>query len=244
MSDITFFQPDYEEMTLPSNGYGPQKIKKILIRPMTMAEERMLTNKSLLKSGKHIDAILTSCIKHGITEEGKTVPLSVENLLLEDEWAILLFLRAISYGRDYEIEVECPECEKKEKHTVDIETDINVKYAGPEIEKGITVTLPRSKKKVTMHLPTKKDVGKDVYETVVNCIETSDSVEKNLIPMWMQSLPAHDVSVLRNAVNKVKWGADHSVKFVCQNKDCEKCGEPQKVGLPITSEFFRVSTND
>lgn len=243
MSDITFFQPDYEEMVLPSNGYGPQKVKKVLIRAMTMAEERLLTNKSLLKSGKHIDAILKACIKHGLTEDGKTVDISVDDLLLEDEWALLLFLRAISYGRDYEIEVECPECEKKAKHTVDIETDVDVKYAGPEIEKGITVTLPRSKKKVTMHLPTKKDVGKDVYDTVVNCIETSDNVEKQLIPMWMQSLPAHDVSVLRNAVNKVTWGADHSVKFVCTNKDCDKCGEPQKVGLPITSEFFRVSTN-
>lgn len=244
MSDITFLQPDYEEITLPSNGYGPQKIKKVLMRSMTLAEERMITNKSLLKSGKHMDAIMKACIKHGLTEDGQIVNVSIDDLLLEDEWALMLFLRAISYGRDYEIEVECPECDKKHKFTVDIETDINVKYAGPEIENGITVKLPRSKKNVTMHLPTKKDVGKDVYDTVVNCIESSDNVEKQLIPMWMQSLSAHDVSVLRNAVNKVKWGADHNVTFVCPNKDCDKCGEPQKVGLPVTAEFFRVGTSD
>lgn len=243
MSDITFMQPDFEEMTLPSNGFGPQKIQKVLIRPMTMVEERMLTNKSLLKSGKHIDAILNSCIKHGVTADGKTTQVIIDDLLLEDEWALLLYLRAISYGRDYEIEVECPSCDTKAKHTVDIETDINVKHATDAIEKGITVTLPKSKKKVSMHLPTKKDVGKDVYATVVNCIETSDNVEKQLIPMWMSSLTAHDVSVLRNAINKVEWGADHSVKFVCQNPECDECGKPQKVGLPITSEFFRVSTN-
>jgi hypothetical protein len=239
--DITFAQPDYEKLTLPSNGIGVQKLKHLMVRPMTMKEEKLLTNKTLQKEGRVHDEIFKACVRCGIDTEGKEVAIDWDNLLTEDEYALLLFVRAISYGRDYEVTVECPTCEKTQDIVIDIEKDLPVVMAADGYPTTFQVDLPASKKKVTMRLPRRKDSKDSLHETLMRLIESVEGLDKNTITMWANSIITRDIAEMRHAATKYSnFGAANKINYVCQNDKCAKCGVAQEVALPITSEFFRL----
>lgn len=242
MSEIKFASPDFEKFTLPSNGYGPQGLKELWVRPMTLREEKLLTNKTLVRSGKVQEEIFKACVRDGVTIGGEKVTVDWSKFLAEDEFGLFLFVRAISYGRDYELKVTCPHCNKKTDIVVDLEKDVDVKYADASIANGVTITMPVSKKVVTLRLPTRGDISDDVYKTIANCIVTTDGIEKAIVPVWLESLVARDISELRRAINLPGFGVSKNILFRCGNDKCDSEGEEQKVGLPITAEFFRIST--
>ena len=137
---ITVIENDYEELTLPSNGIGPQGLTHMMVRPMTMVEEKILSNKTINKSGKTQEEIFKAVVGTGIIRkndaEDENVPVNLSRLLVEDEFALLLFVRAISYGRKYETKLSCPHCKMQYDASIDLETDVQVKYANDEKTKG------------------------------------------------------------------------------------------------------------
>ncbi len=96
---------------LPSKGrYYPANHplynKDILeIKHMTAKEEDILTSKTLLKKGIAIDRVIANVI----------VDKSIDpnSLLVGDRNAIVIALRAASYGSRYETKVVCPSCQTK-----------------------------------------------------------------------------------------------------------------------------------
>ena len=239
--DIVFSQPDYETLVLPSNGIGIQKLVKLIVKPMTMKEEKLLTNKTLQKENRVHDEIFKSCVKCGVDRDGKEVSVDWDNLLLEDEYALLLFIRAVSYGRDYDVTIECPTCEKTQDISIDIEKDLPVRMAQEDYPTSFEVKLPKSQKRVTLRLPRRKDSSDNIHETLLKLIENVEGVEKNTVSMWTQSLIARDIAEMRQEANKYSnFGVANKIKYVCSNDKCSKCGSTQEVALPITSEFFRL----
>src|SRR5574340_947324 len=127
---IKFTLPDIEELKLPSNGIGLQKLVSLKVRPMTWNEERFLTNKTLIKQGKVQDAIFKAVVQGGVDVTGVEVTnIDWDSLLAEDEYALLLFIRAISYGRNYDTKMHCPTCNNEQEIHIDIEKDLPVKFA-------------------------------------------------------------------------------------------------------------------
>ena len=237
---ISFNRPAYETLKLPSNGIGHQGLVSIQVRPMTMKDEKILTNKTLMKGNKFQDAIFEAVVGKGLTKDGVEEDVNLERLLLEDEFALLLFVRAISYGRVYNTEVDCPTCGDTYNLTVDLEADVHIDYAeeGLPIERAIN--LPQCKKTVIIRYPERGDAEDSVHETIPNLITSVDGIEKILVPTWLEDILAGDFAELRIAANKAPFGVNRKVKLVCDNDDCKKEGKKQEVDLPITADFFRL----
>jgi hypothetical protein len=244
MEDIKLTTPDYEELVLPSNGLV-NGLKKLFIRPITMREEKLLTNKTLSKTGKVHDEIFKACIGYGEDVDGNRVEksdINIDDFYIEDEYAIFVFLRIISYGMDYDVKVACPECEEVQDVSVNLET-LPVTYADESTPKTVTVELPKAGTTVEVSYPTKRDSnesGGDTYEMLPQLVRKAEGVPDVVLDQWVQGLIGLDVSVLRKSVGKAPFGMSKEFDFVCNNSGCSKSGVKQEVDLPITAEFFRI----
>jgi hypothetical protein len=238
---ISFSLPDVEELRLPSNGIGSQQLVSLKIRPMTWNEERFLTNKTLIKQGKVQEAIFKSVVVGGTTAAGVEVTkIDLDELLAEDEYALLLFIRAISYGRDYETKLTCPNCSEEQEIKLDIEKDLPVKYANSDMKPFITVKLPIQKKTVVMRMPRHKDTSDNIHEMIPKLIISVEGIDDILVPTWIQTIVALDASTLRKEYQKSDFGVEKKIKFSCGNAECDSFKTEIEAELPITSDFFRI----
>jgi len=239
---ISIPQPAYEPMTLPSRGkfYDPVIPDGLIhIRPMTVGEEKILTTPSLVKTGEAIDMIFKNCIKEKI---------DIDNLLAADKTAILFWLRAASYGRDYEISVKCPFCEYEFNRVIDLETDITVNFYDDSFTEPITVELPKAGTKAKVRLPRSRDekflskrktkkgrIDNALVERLNLLVVEIEGVEKEVKPIFIENMTAYDASLLKEAIAKDYFGIDTELNLVCDN-----CGEEFELEIPIGENFFRV----
>ena len=98
----------YDGSVAPTNGI-------IHVRPMTGKEQEILGTPSLVKRGQAINQIFASCVRE---------PIKPDQLLTVDRTVLLVYLRGISYGSDYEAEVRCPACSAKYPTVIDLDKTI------------------------------------------------------------------------------------------------------------------------
>ena len=142
----------YEEIELPSLGKfydgtdGPSD-GKLHIRPMTGEEEQILATPRFVRKGQAINMIFSRCIKE---------PFKPENLLSVDRTFILIYLRGISYGSEYEVEVKDPETDRKFTTVIDLDT-LPKENCPPDFGNPLQDTLPKSGLHFTYRLSRGKD---------------------------------------------------------------------------------------
>ena len=91
----------YEIVPFPSKGlYYPHKISEVTVEYMTSKDEDILSTSSLIENGTVLDILIKNKLK--------TPNINTDELLVGDRNAILLFLRASSYGQEYEVRVSDP----------------------------------------------------------------------------------------------------------------------------------------
>lgn len=240
MDTITIPGPSYSFMDLPSNGNNPQQLTGIQIRPMTMKEEKLLYDKALSAKGLSQTKLLQAVIGQGTTKDGQTVKVDVNQLLLADEYAITLWLRSMSYGREYETTIECEKCGVETSAKWDLETDLPVKIADETTDKEITVRLPVSGKTVTLRYPTRADSDDNIFTIIKRVVKSIEGVQPELVSGFLDNLIARDSAELRKALEKVPFGPAEKVPFVCANPKCKTHGSVQEIAFPITRDFFRL----
>ena len=136
----------YEEIELPSKGRfydgtnGPTN-GVVAIRPMTGEEEQILATPRFVRKGQAINMIFSKCMKD---DHSPGNPLTVDRTYL------LIYLRGISYSPQYDVEVKCPECEKKFATTIDLNT-LYVEPCPEDFGPDLTDVLPTIK--IQVHLP-------------------------------------------------------------------------------------------
>lgn len=98
---------------LPSKGlFYKNKNKYLLVGYLTYFEESILTSEMMQESNIAMPIILEKVIMNN--------DFDIKEILSCDVQAISMFLRAFSYGDSIEVELECPHCNKKDKHTIRI----------------------------------------------------------------------------------------------------------------------------
>jgi len=159
-----------EFVDLPSAGVHyhaahPLHQKDVIeIKQMTAKEEDILTSKSLLKKGVALDKVIQSVLVNK--------SINIDNLLVGDKNAIMVYTRMYAYGAEYETNVTCPSCTSHSKHTFNLEenrvqhpSDQNTDDEGnvlenewKQTEKGtFLVTLPKTQVQAELKLLTGKD---------------------------------------------------------------------------------------
>ena len=251
-NEASAFKVPTEFVPLPSFGlvYSPNSplhnLKEIEVRYMTAADEDILTSRSLLRSGKAIDAVLKNCILDA--------RINPEELLSGDKNALITFLRVSGYGPEYKVEIDCPSCEETSKYefdlsqlemkTLDVEpieqgenrfhiqlptgTHIEFKFLNSAEEKEISDAQDRIKR--STNSPVDRNVTTRLKNTIISIDGNTDS---SLINQYVDTLNVRDSRALRKHMEDNTPDIDMKQEF-----NCPHCGHRGEVDVPISVGFF------
>lgn len=141
----------YDIIQLPSNGECyPDKLDRIPVGYLTAYDENFITSPNLYEDGLVIDYLL----KHKIMNSG----IDADSLVSGDVDAIMVWLRATSYGPEFPIVVADPETGERIETIVDLTTIKPKEFKLVSDENGhFEYTLPITKKKVKFKYLTRKE---------------------------------------------------------------------------------------
>lgn len=252
-------EPPAEYVELPSHGFmyksvtdDPDVLEKgrILIRPMTVEEEKILNTPRLVKTGQALDLIFRNCIKSRIDPT---------ELLSSDRVYLMLWLRSISYGNIYKFWIQSQDpsaTQKRIQWEVDLSKQPIREFTDPTIQEPFTIVLPYSKKTVVYRLPRGKDEvemmklqnqtkaldaidqsGVQRLISVIVAIVNADGtqIDRKMYNREISGWVTRDASELRNALNDNDCGIE---PIMIQDPNT---GYEFEVQIPITEDFFRVT---
>lgn len=250
-SDFQFDIP-VEIAPLPSCGkvYPPDNPlhmrDSIAFRAMTTREENILTSRALIKQGTVITHLIQSCL---VDKE-----VDVQDMLSGDRSALMVALRITGYGKDYDVELKCPECDEKTAASFDLamvpvkKLDIEPVAFGQNLFEFV---MPRTGMTVQWKFVTGRDeeelsqaadrrkkanfaiddmVTSRLYKSIVSLNGVTDRTK---ISQAILNLPAADSVALRLYINEHEPGLD-----MRQAIDCRRCGETVEVDIPLSVDFF------
>lgn len=239
---------------LPSKGvfYQNGELKEnivdgeIHVHPMSALDEINMKNPDQLFSGAAVNTVFKQCIS-GIDKPSE--------LLSKDVDAIMLFLRVVTYGADYEF-IAKHNCKdgKDHNYTANVDEIIsNMKMIDPTmIEQLYTVTLPNGQ--VVKLRPNKYQQVIDMIKANENkTVITADDQRANLTRMlmgviravdnttnpehikgWIQKISTPMVNRIGDKVENInEWGPD--LKWKCT---CKDCGSDFTIEIPINPVSF------
>ena len=154
-SNTTFNNTDinaqYDVISLPSNGECyKNKIGRIPVSYLTAYDENIITSPNLYRDGLVIDYLL----KNKIVNKD----INVEDLVSGDVDAIVLFLRATSYGVEFPVSVVDPETGENIETNVDLTKIKPKEFKLKGDENGhFSYTLPHSGVEVKFKYLTRKE---------------------------------------------------------------------------------------
>ena len=140
----------YDVIQLPSNGQCyKSKVDRVPVAYLTAYDENIITSPNLYKDGLVIDFLLKNKIVNN--------ELNVEDLVSGDADAIILFLRATSYGAEFPITVIDPVTNEQIDSVVDLTTLKPKEFKLIGDENGhFDYTLPVTKAKIKFRYLTRK----------------------------------------------------------------------------------------
>lgn len=239
----------YEEIMLPSMGKfydGNQAPKSgiLHIRPMTGEEQRILGTPRFVKKGQAMNMIFQNCIQE---------PINPEKLLTVDRTLLLIYLRAISYSTEYEVEVKCPACATKFSTTLDLDSLAIDRCPNDFGVENLVDVLPTTGYKFSYRFPTAEDDQKvnvyrdrrmkmfgdqatdDTwnYRTALLINDIEGLTDKESLKALIGRLPINDVSHLSNVVNDPPFGMETKMQIICAS-----CSEEFEIEMPMEASFF------
>lgn len=242
-----------ETVPLPSSGrvypresplFGRETVE---IKAGTAREEDILTSQALLKKGTVITELIRSCL----------VDKSIDpvDLLTGDRNALMVAIRITMYTVDYDVELECNECEAKAPRTFNLgELPIRRLEVDP-VEEGANLfefLLPHTKKNVRFRFLTGRDeenilatsarqkklgimqAESNVTTSLLHSIVSIDGVtDRAKITNFVRMMPARDSLALRNYIHDNEPGI-----VMRQAVTCPGCGHEEEVSMPIGPSFL------
>ncbi len=216
-----------EKVTLPSGA-------EATIREMTATEEGFLASQKMLKSGEAFEKILRNCL---IEKD-----IDLDNMLVGDRYFLMLAIRRLTYGDDYDFKVRCASCGQTFNMSVNL-ADLPIKKLEGDPDATHTITLPRTGKKVTFRLLRGRDekkIATTLRKTPQEIIRLSlflhtvavDGSE-NFSEKFFETLPGADSQYYRREIDAVTCGVDTVVEV-----ECPECDNEFEVQLPISENFF------
>ena len=242
-----------EEFDLPSKGLlypkdNPLSSGKLELKYMTAKEEDILTSPNLIKKGIVLDTLMKSLI---------VSPINYDDLLVGDKNGLMVASRLLSYGKDYEVEMTCPDCGTKEKQVIDL-SKVEAKPINEEEYKNgnnFSFKLPNSKRMVEFKLldhkaesqiaaelkglkklESRTGISQEMTTRLKHLILSIDGDEnKGAIRNFVDTqLLALDSRALRAEIDRLQPDTDLSFVYNCSN-----CGyENVDMEIPLTADFF------
>ena len=212
------------QVELPSEcrTYNIDESDIITLRPMTFEDEKSIVG---TKGEDPVNLLLDRCL------EG----IKVMDLLPMDKLYLIMKLREISYGDDYETLLICKHCSAENPTKVKL-SKLNVNPVPDDFQDPISVFLPKIKKEIKVKMPRVRDESVDMFENLWRfVVEIDGHTDKSIIAPVVDKLPLVDIKTIVKALT-TDYGLDTNVKL-----QCKKCGGVSVIDLPIDANFFGVS---
>ncbi|MFW6219231.1 MAG: hypothetical protein ACOC33_00055 [bacterium] len=227
----TRFEVPFDVVSLPSQGklYPPNENGEILdsieVYYMTSRDEDIISSMNLIKNGTVMDVLLSNKIK--------SPKIDPKKLLRGDKNAILLHLRASSYGNDYHVNMMDPETKEEFEAVVDL-SKLNYKEltATPDENLEFDFTLPMTKKNIkfkllnsgeedivykkaesNMKLNKKGYMEITTQRLIAQVMEIDGERNKIYIKEFIEYMPAGDALKLRKYIEQIEPNLDLNYKF-------------------------------
>ena len=203
---------------------------------MTGAEEELLTNQRLIRTGDAVNQVLANCTLR-IGDDEEIGPKVVMDMLSGDRLFTLVKLRQVSLGDEVELDLVCPSaaCRAKNRVTVNLD-DLLVTPYGEERE--FMFTLPTSGSKVRfVYLDGHKEKRLAQMEepslSAAMMIRILDIDGNAPTKKTLNEMSMRDRSALRQEMLRVDAGIDTSIE-----SDCDSCGTRIRTRLEAEPGFL------
>ena len=228
---------------LYQNGELQNAEGEVHVHPMSALTEINLKNPDQLFNGKALEEVCAECIPD--------VKKPTE-LFGRDVDALMFFLRLVTYGPHFEVNVKHT-CEGAKNHSyvIDIERMISeMTYLDPttryevKLQNGQVVKLHPVKFEHMIKLfqmnaskteLTTEDVKANITFNLLNLIESVDGVtNRQQIEEWVKQLTTPQQNRITSVIEKMNdWGPSSTTTLVCKD-----CGEEIQVELPLNPISF------
>lgn len=238
------------EVVLPSLGQPYINDKgsiipggSVLISAMTVAEEKLMAQKNADPSRKLCVLLDRVCDLRG---------LKADQLLVADQFFLLIKVRSLSYGNTYTFPFRCDDCGNQWKPTLNLEKDLNLTMVDEEWREPLEVSLPVSGKTVQyrmlraadeIELNTKK-IRKDqpnedptFVAILARCLLSVDGEalsSPRIAEGWLEKQAVRDRAAITDSIKANTPGYSGDVAI-----ECPSCGFVHEAAVPMTSDFFR-----
>lgn len=200
----------------------------ITLRPMTFEDEKHLV--SAKSEDDPINLILQRCLSN----------IKVPDLLPMDKLYLIMKLRELSYGDEYNTLLICQKCKAENPTTVKLST-LNINPVPDDFSDPTEIYLEGLKKTAHIRLPRVKD--EKYTNNAANAldqlwrfvVDIDGHTDKSVISAVVDKLPLRDVRFIINSLT-TDFGLDTMIKF-----ECVSCGGVSVVDLPIDANFFDVN---
>lgn len=227
---------------LPYKGKLNEKKGVLEIYPMRAKEQKLIAGFAGGKKTEALNQLLKACFKDDIDPK---------ELTTSDRLYILMWLRIISLGEVYKIELSCPNCSLRFDHDINL-NEFEIKYIDDDFVEPFELTLPIAGDTIGLRLfrgedesalqkysesYKKGDLGDSTFIfrltrqlMSVEGEELTDSQKKD----YIENLIMKDFNAIEEALVKNDSGMIPSVKA-----DCPKCDYRIETTLPLGPTFFR-----
>ena len=219
---------------------------EVHVHPMTALDEITMKNPDMLFSGKAISVVFRHCIPD---------IKKPEELFAKDIDALMIYLRSVTYGPQYEIEAihDCEDA-KHQSYVVDVEEMVTsmVNLTQETIDTLYTVTLENGqvvqmqpirykhvlqllKMNENKQVLTVEDQEKNLLTNLLNVIISVDGIsDKKQIAEWARAISPRMMNQLAEAIDRSQdWGPQTAKKVKCKD-----CGDELTLEIPINPISF------
>lgn len=254
-----------ENFTLPSRGLIYERAIEpgVTLRSMTTREEMLrLAPAKPGEQYKVMAEIIDNCLLKG-------TGMSSYDMCVGDYQFLLYMLRVVTYGPEYKLVLECPNCHHVVEVTLNLESDLQLATLDDFNHDELTVELPRTKKTVKMRVQTPRmlDRVEELCENFKKRLATAsglegwekfqdphikyqlmtmiESVDGERIPEarlegFVDNLPMSDANILLQRMDEVNSKVGYGAFTKVK---CPDCDFEMVTPFRITSEFFRPSVD-
>ena len=238
-----------ESYLLPSKGliYDKPIDPNFTVRSMTTSEEMKRLSPTDTPY-RVMSEIIEECLV-------KKLEIPVYDLCVGDYQFLLHKLRIVTYGPEYKMAIQCPNCNEVTVSKINLE-NLSVTEYEESIQESMKIHLPQSDKKIELVIQTPrsieevstrtKEIKKRMKDSIIDpsFLVTLQSIIKTVdgqvltptaLEAFVRKLPMKDANILLQAAKKLNGKVGLDTEIVAK---CGSCGYDVVTTFRFTSEFF------
>jgi len=223
-------QVDTMQVKLPSLGknlYG-LKSEYVTLRAMTFDDEKALLR--LKNKADAVNLLIARCVEED---------LDPRELISQDKIFLVVNIRNLSIGSDYNISITCGNCGNNDHLKVNVLDTFKCNYPEKPIEQEVEIELPVIKKKVVVRRATSQELEQPqekLYDDIWRFVLSIEGISSGqFIYDIVNKLPRKDIHEIVKYMGCDEIGLDTRFMYTCS-----KCGAREESDLTTQPDFFTM----